>query len=235
MLIKRIVISLFLLMFVPVLAAAEGRYYLNEKIRGYKEAEFVLLTGDDVNFRKAPVDGQVIKCLPHHTLMRVLERQGDWLKVDISGTEGYISGAFVGSGERDYLTSEDFTGAMTNLGVNFDEDKATAELGKPQKEYRDKETKRDIYDYGKVLLGIRHHKVESIEIRDPQFITMRGVSIGDSNGRAIGQYGMPDGVVYADDCTEYEYRFDSELPSRFVIGIDDNNVITKFVMESLDD
>lgn len=235
MLLKRIIISLCMLMLVPVLTSAEGRYYLNEKIKGYKEAEFLLLTGDDVNFRKAPVNGQVIKCLPHHTLMRVLERQGDWLKVDISGTEGYISAAFVGNGARDYLTSEDFTGALADLGVNFDEQKAAAELGSPLREYRDKKTKRDIYDYGKVLLGVRHKKVASIEVRDPQFITMRGVSVGDSNGRAIGQYGMPDGVVYADACTEYEYRLDGDLPCRFVIGVDDNNVINKFIMEVLDD
>lgn len=235
MLLKRIVLSLCLLILFPVLAAAEGKYYLHEKIRGYSQAEFLLLTGDDVNFRKAPVNGQVIKCLPHHTLMRVLERQGDWLKVEISGTEGYISAAYAGRGERDYLTSEDFTGAMADLGTIFDEGKAAAELGEPQKEYRDKKTKRDMYDYGNVLLGIRHKQVMSIEVRDPKFITMRGVSIGDSNGRAIGQYGMPDGIVYSNDCIEYEYRLDGDAPCRFIIGVNRDNVIQKFIMEQLDD
>lgn len=231
---KRIIILLSLLMLLPALASAEGKYYIDEKIKGYKEAEFLLLTGDDVNFRKAPVNGQVIKCLPHHTLMRVLERNGDWLKVDISGTEGYVSAAFAGAGSQDELTSEDFTGALADLGTKFDEQAAEAQLGKPVKVYRDKKTKQDMYDYGKITLGIRHHKVASIEIRDSKFITMRGVSVGDSNGRAIGQYGMPDGVVY-DDCTEYEYRLMDNEPCRFVIGIDSNNVIQKFVMELIDD
>lgn len=235
MLLKRAFISICLLLLLPALASAENRYYLHEKIRGYEEAEFLLLTGDDVNFRKAPVNGQVIKCLPHHTLMRVLERQGEWLKVDIGGTEGYIAAAYAGSGGKDELTGEDFTGALADLGTGFDEKRALAELGKPAKEYRDKKTKRDMYDYGKVRLGIRHNKVVSIEVLDPQFITMRGVSIGDSNGRAIGQYGMPDGVIYTANGMDYEYRLDGDLPCRFVIGFNDSNVINKFIMEALDD
>lgn len=232
---KNFLLALCILLLVPAVAGAENQYYLGEKLKGYKQAEFVLLTGDDVNFRKAPVNGQVIKCLPHHTLMRVIERNGDWLKVDISGTEGYVAANFAGQGSRDQLISDDFTGVMADLGTKFDEARAKTELGKPQREYRDKETKRDMYDYGRVVLGVRHNKVASIEIKDSQFITMRGVSIGDSNGRAIGQYGMPDGVVYAKDCTEYEYRLNGEAPCRFVIGVDSNNAIKKFVMELLDD
>lgn len=232
---RNLLLALCILAMLPASVGAENKYYLDEKLKGYKEAEFLLLTGDDVNFRKAPVNGQVIKCLPHHTLVRVLERQGDWLKVDISGTEGYLSAAFVGAGSQDELTSEDFTGALADLGTKFDEAAANARLGKPVKEYRDKKTKRDMYDYGKITLGIRHNKVASIEIRDTQFITMRGVSIGDSNGRAIGQYGMPDGVVYNHDCTEYEYRLSENEPCRFIIGVDSNNIIKKFVMELLDD
>lgn len=232
---KKIFIVLGLLMLLPALAGAENKYYLGEKLKGYKHAEFVLLTGDDVNFRQAPVDGKVIKCLPHHTLMRVVERNGEWLKVDISGTEGYISAAYAGAGSKDELTSEDFTGALADLGTAFDEKAAEDRLGKPAKKYRDKETKREMYDYGKIIIGIRRHKVESIEIRDAQFITMRGVSVGDSNGRAIGQYGMPDGVVYEADYIGYEYRLMENEPCRFVIGIDNNNIIQKFIMEMLDD
>lgn len=232
---KKFLLTLCILLMAPAMADAENKYYLGDELKGYKQADFALLTGDDVNFRKAPVNGQVIDCLPHHTLMRVLEQQGDWLKVEIGGTEGYVAAAFVGKGCKDTLLPEDFTGAMANLGNKFDEDKAIEDIGKPVREYRDKKTKRDMYDYGKFVIGVRRHKVESIEIKDPQFITMRGVSIGDSNGRAIGQYGMPDGIVYADDCIEYEYRLGGEFASRFVIGVDKNNLVKMFSMEILDD
>lgn len=233
--IKKFLLALCILVMVPAVVGAENKYYLGEKIRGYKQAEFALLTGDDVNFRKAPFNGQVIDCLPHHTLMRILERQGEWLKVEIGGTEGYVAAAYAGNGCKDELVPDDFTGSLANLGNEFDADKAANALGKPVRKYRDKETKRDMYDYGKFVIGVRRHKVESIAIKDPQFITMRGVSIGDSNGRAVGQYGMPDGIVYADDCIEYEYRLGGEAASRFVIGVDKNNLVKMFVMELLDD
>ena len=68
-----------------------------------------------------------------------------------------------------------------------------------------------------------------------QYITMRGVSIGDSAGRAVGQYGLPDAVVYAADNTTYEYFWqdDKEQQLRFALEVDKQSRVTAFILEKL--
>jgi len=50
------------------LAAGQQSYYTGEKIKGYDKGSFVILCGDDVNFRVSAETGRVLKVLPHHSL-----------------------------------------------------------------------------------------------------------------------------------------------------------------------
>ena len=77
--------------------------------------------------------------------------------------------------------------------------------------------------------------MEAIRVVAPKYITMRGVSIGDSDGRAVGQYGLPDAVVYAADYTTYEYFWqdDKEQPLRCSLEIDKQSRVTAFILEKL--
>lgn len=42
----------------------------------------------------------------------------------------------------------------------------------------------------------KKHTITAMEGKTPVFATMRGVSTGDEAARVIGQYGMPNRVVY---------------------------------------
>ena len=77
--------------------------------------------------------------------------------------------------------------------------------------------------------------IRDSRVVDPKYITMRGVSIGDSAGRAVGQYGLPDAVVYAADNTTYEYFWqdDKEQPLRFALEVDKQSRVTAFILEKL--
>ena len=52
--------------------------------------------GKIVNFRKEPsLKAQIIRTVPVGTKVTVLEHGRDWCKVDVDGTEGYISTWFM--------------------------------------------------------------------------------------------------------------------------------------------
>lgn len=101
----------------------------------------------------------------------------------------------------------------------------------------DKKHKQIKYTYEGAVISVARKKqaVEAIRVVDPKYITMRGVSIGDSAGRAVGQYGLPDAVVYAADNTTYEYFWqdDKEQPLRFALEVDKQSRVTAFILEKL--
>ena len=213
--------------------AADGRFYTGERLRSHERGEFVMLDSDDVNLRAAPENGRILTVLSRHALLQVLDKDGQWYKVHVDGIDGYIYGPFTSQCLRDELTDEDFALGSAALNSKFDEEDAANHLGRA-----DKVTKRDgrlYYEYKGLTIGVRrrNHEIEYLEVRDPQIITMRGVSIGDSSARVVGQYGVPGGVIYKDGKTRYEYFFKDEHKDDyyFYVDIDKAGKVAALVLE----
>ena len=218
-------------------ALAAEAYYTDSKIKGYSEGSFVELKGDDVNFRERAKDGKVLKVLPRHALLRVLKKQGEWLQAVSDGVQGFIYEPFTGTAEREELLTDDFSTGYAVLGEKFDEQQAQEKLGKVMKQVIDKKTKASSYTYKYVIIGTRKQKITSIRVFDPKYITMRGVSVGDSAARAVGQYGVPDAVVYGAGITGktiYEYFLPTENKKqrlRFALDVDKDSRVQAIILE----
>lgn len=214
-------------------ALAAESYYTDTKIKGYNKGDFVVLEGDDINFRQSAEQGAVLKVLPRHSLLRAVKQQGDWLEAVSDGTQGYIYAPFTGHAEHEALTTEDFAVGYAVLGQRFDAVQAEAKLGKAEGSATDKKKKRTSYTYKNVVLGVEKQQLVSIRSCDPKYITMRGVSVGDSAGRAVGQYGLPDAVVYADGVTTYEYFLpqDAKQQLRFALEINAASRVQTIILE----
>ena len=218
-------------------ALAAEAYYTDSKIKGYSEGSFVELKGDDVNFRERAKDGKVLKVLPRHSLLRAIKQQGDWLQAESDGMQGYVYAPFTGAGEHEPLTTEDFAVGYAALGEKFDEQQAQEKLGKVMKQVVDKKTKASSYTYKYVIIGTKKQKITSIRVFDPKYITMRGVSVGDSAARAVGQYGVPDAVVYGAGITGktiYEYFLPTENKKqrlRFALDVDKDSRVQAIILE----
>ena len=218
-------------------ALAAESYYTDSKIKGYSEGSFVELKGDDVNFRERAENGAVLKVLPRHSLLRAIKQQGDWLQAESDGMQGYVYAPFTGAGEHEPLTTEDFAAGYAVLGEKFDEQQAQEKLGKVMKQVIDKKTKASSYTYKYVIIGTRKQKITSIRVFDPKYITMRGVSVGDSAARAVGQYGVPDAVVYGAGITGktiYEYFLPTENKKqrlRFALDVDKDSRVQAIILE----
>lgn len=215
-----------------VVLASES-YYTGEKIKGYTKGDFVVLEGDDVNFRQSAERGRVLKVLPRHSLLRAVRQQGDWLEAVSDGVEGYIYAPYTGSAEHEALTTEDFDVGYAALGERFDSAQAEVKLGKAIKVVTDKKKKQSTYTYANVALGVVKQQLTSIKTWDHKYITMRGVSVGDSAGRAVGQYGLPDAVVYGAGMTTYEYFLPQEKKQqlRFALEIDAGSRVQAIILE----
>lgn len=238
-LVKTIGLTLLLAAGMQLCAAAKEQeaFYTGEKIKGYDKGSFVVLEADDINFRSAAEDGNVLKVLPHHSLLRVIRQSGDWLEAESDGVDGFIYAPYTVAGSRDELTQEYFALGYAALGQKFDEQKAEERLGAVKQEKIDKKRKQINYTFEGAVISVARKKqaVDAIRVVDPKYITMRGVSIGDSAGRAVGQYGLPDAVVYAADNTTYEYFWedDKEQPLRFALEVDKQSRVTAFILEKL--
>lgn len=219
------------------LAAGQQAYYTGEKIKGYDKGSFVILRGDDVNFRVSAETGRVLKVLPHHSLLRVLGQDGAWLKADSDGVSGYIYAAYTGTGIKDELTQEDFALGYAVLGTRFDRQQANERLGTLQKETVDKKRRCTDYAYAGAVISVAKKKqlVQSIRVTDSKYITMRGVSVGDSAGRAVGQYGLPDAVVYEVQKTTYEYLWQDAAGQelRFALEVGTDSRVQAIILEAL--
>lgn len=219
------------------LAVGQQAYYTGEKIKGYDKGSFVVLREDDINFRDSAETGKVLKVLPHHSLLRVLRQNGKWLQANSDGVNGYIYAAYTGSGVKDELTQEDFALGYAVLGTRFDRQQADAHLGRLQKEAVDKKRKCTDYAYAGAVISVAKKKqlVQAIRVTDSKYITMRGVSVGDSAGRAVGQYGLPDAVVYDAQTTTYEYLWQDTVGRdlRFALEIGTDSRVQAIVLEAL--
>ena len=218
-------------------ALAAESYYTDSKIKGYSEGSFVELKGDDVNFREHAKDGKVLKVLPRHALLRVLKKQGEWLQAVSDGVQGFIYEPFTGTAEREELLTDDFSTGYAVLGEKFDAKQAEEKLGKLSKRSVDKKTKLTTYSYKNVDIGTVKDKITLLRMCDTAYITMRGVSVGDSAARAVGQYGVPDAVVYGAGITGktiYEYFLPTENEKqqlRFALDIDKDSRVQAIILE----
>lgn len=216
---------------------AKGLYYTDTKIKGYSKGAFVVLEGDDVNFRERAENGAVLKVLPRHSLLRAIKQQGDWLQAESDGTQGYVYAPFTGAGEHEPLTTDDFATGYAVLGEKFDVKQAEEKLGKLSKKTVDKKTKLTTYSYKNVDIGTVKDKITLLRVCDTAYITMRGVSVGDNAARAVGQYGVPDAVVYGAGITGktiYEYFLPTENKKqrlRFALDVDKDSRVQAIILE----
>lgn len=217
------------------MAGDTEKFYCMEKIRGYDKGNFVTLNSDDVNLRQTPENGQVKKVLPRHTLMRVLSKNNDWYKVVADGTEGYVYAPFTEQGYQDNLTSEDFVLGAAELNTVADEKDLQQRLGKIKN--KEKKDGRYYYSFDDIKIGTHKKKknIEYIEVHNPNFITMRGISVGDASYRVVGQYGIPNSVIYKNNDTVYEYYFEDEESDEYYFSVDVNRdgIITGLTLEKL--
>ena len=96
---KTIVAGVLLAFLAQASVFAAERFFIDKKIKGYEQGDFVVVDADEINFRERAVDGKVLKVLPHHSLLRVLKQDGDWLEAESDGVTGFIyepSGMIVG-------------------------------------------------------------------------------------------------------------------------------------------
>lgn len=150
-------------------ASAEDltKFYSTERVSGYKSGEFMILAEDDVNFRSNPaVSNNIISCLPRHSLLRITKDEQPWAEAVWNGHKGYIA--------TEYLTPAEAEPLLNDEDINFGEWKLD-----------------DVFVPENAALG----KLLK-EGKSPLFATMRGVSNGDEAARVVGQYGMPNRVVY---------------------------------------
>ncbi len=101
----------------------------------------------------------------------------------------------------------------------------------------DKKRKCTDYAYAGAVISVAKKKqlVQSIKVTDSSYITMRGVSVGDSAGRAVGQYGLPDAVVYDAHKTTYEYLWQDAAGQsmRFALDIGTDSRVQAVILEAL--
>lgn len=218
-------------------AADTDSYYTNKKIKGYEKADFLVLNDDDINFRAEPRNGKVLKVLPHHSLLRILDKKDNWLKADADGMIGYLYAPFTVEGQKESLTEEDFIVSYAVFGERFNEQHASEILGNLQSSNIDKKHKLINYKYNGAVIGVDKRKktLTSITVSDAKFITMRGISVGDNAGRAVGQYGLPDGVIYNADSVVYEYYWQNkdEKPMLFSVMVNEQSKIKEITLKKL--
>lgn len=236
---KKSIIAILMLIMIPALANADSNdsYYTKEKIKGYTKANFVVLSGDDVNFRTAAKTGSVLKVLTHHSLLRVLEYHQDWLKADSDGTVGYVYAPFTAQGKQEELIADDFIVNYAVFGERFNEKLATEKLGTLKDKLFEKKKKLINYVYDGIILGVdkRKNTLLSITVNSAKYITMRGISVGDNAGRLVGQYGIPHGVVYEADNVIYEYYWqcDKKKQMQFFVTVDKQSKIKTITLKAL--
>ena len=123
------------------------------------------------------------------------------------------------------------------LGEKFDVKQAEEKLGKLSKKTVDKKTKLTTYSYKNVDIGTVKDKITLLRVCDTAYITMRGVSVGDNAARAVGQYGVPDAVVYGAGVTGktiYEYFLPTENKKqrlRFALDVDKDSRVQAIILE----
>ncbi len=219
MFLKRITVALAMALLLVLNATAFAEeFYMGTEIPGYKKGNFALLTGDDVNFRKAP-EGEILRTLPRHSLFKVLGESGKWLKVDWYGEEGFVLKEFTNiNPPTETLVAEDEIVGDVHVNSVFDFTGIKEELG----DKFEKTTKRNITTYTfekvRVLVDEKTKKLISIESTLDTLYTMRGVGVGDLAPRVLGQYGMPARITYPKDPTKesfiYGYNFGGQEKSK---------------------
>ncbi len=192
------------------------KYSCSRDLHGYEQGDFVVLKGDCVNLRQSPVDGRVLEEMPRHTLLRVVSQKEDWLQVVVDGKQGYVYGPLTGQLANGELTSEDFAFVGAPLDVAYD-DLATS-LGKG--DYKKKSHGIRYYEYGKQLLvGVEDDKICSLETVKQDYFLVRGVGVGDTSARLVGQYGKPSAVIYESEKVVYEYFLEKSRHEQYSLDV----------------
>lgn len=217
-------------------------YYTTEKFSGYKKGEFTVLMDDDVNFRSGPsTTAAVLACLPRHSLFRIVgEQEGDWQKVEWAGKTGYVFAAFLKKSEAEGLIEEDNSLGDWQIGQPLGLD-TFATMGGITR--TSKEGNLQVYSYPGLEVKVKRNskKIEALSTTSPIIYTMRGVGVGDSEARVVGQYGIPSRVVYLghggvvagdEDIMIYSYDFlkESNFEGRIDFYINANGDVSKVVL-----
>lgn len=215
-----------------------AKYACRNSSYGGKEAQFVMLVEDDVNFREQPETGKVLREYDNHTLFRVIKERGKWLEVESTYGRGFVFKAKTGALQEEELLEEDFELPFAKLNGVYDEAAMLEKLGK----LTDKQQplKKTYATFGMLELEIdTKGYITKIVSKDKQLATMRGLAVGDSENRLVGQYGAPATVEYGINSNLYTYYFRPNELYLFsmIFDIDNDNhiqSITWSVMEKPD-
>lgn len=172
-----------------------AKYACQDKNWGGKDAKFVMLTEDDVNFREKPEDGRVIRTFDNHTLFRVIKENGKWLLVESATGRGFVFAAKTGEPQKEELLIEDFDLKFVDLNAPYDPQELEPFLGTHLSKVEDKGRLTIDYKNLQLVVDAKGYIVE-MTTKDPQLTTMRGVGVGDLENRLAGQYGAPATVEY---------------------------------------
>lgn len=228
------VLAIMWLSVLPQISEA-AKYACRDSSYGGKEAKFVMLIEDEVNFREQPETGRVIKEYDNHTLFRVIKEKGEWLEVESTYGRGFIFKAKTGALQEEELLEEDFELPFAKLNDVYDEANLIEKLGK----LTDKQQplKKLYATFGMVELEVdTKGYITRIVSKDKQLITMRGLTVGDSENRLVGQYGAPATVEYGVNSNVYTYYFRPNELYLFsmIFDIDNDNHIQSITWSVMD-
>lgn len=183
-----------------------AEYSCQEKLDKLPKGEFKMLCSDEVNLRNAPETGAVLKCMDYRTLLRVIKQKGKWVQVETPYGQGFVFGEFVGEANREPLYEEDFALPGASLGDVVEYNKAGLPWGSPAESNAVKKLLYLDYEKAQVIVERKSNRLLSVEIRAGEFY-VRGLGIGDKEGKLIGQFGLPHVVNYLPQSTVYSYLF----------------------------
>ena len=209
------ILAVLLLQLLPFRAEAV-KYACGDNVTTGKKAEFVIIKEDEINFRNAPEDGEILCSLDQHTLLRVIKEKDRWLLVEGTAGVGYVFAGKTCPIQKDEMVVEDFALSFSDLNAPYDEESMEGFLGQPVESSTVKN--KQYVDYEKLQLVIdKKGYLTDIISRDPQLVTMRGIAVGDAEHKVVGQYGAPALVEYSAESTVYTYTY--RLTPKYLFGM----------------
>lgn len=201
-----------------------AKYACQETEWGGKNAKFVMLKEDEVNFREQPENGKILRSFDNHTLLRVIREKGKWLWVETPFGTGYVFTAKTGPVQEEELIIEDFDLKFVDLNAPYFENEIEQILGRHLSKQEEKGRLTVNYEKMRLVVDKKGYIVEMYTEHD-SFNTMRGVGVGDPEYRLVGQYGAPATVEYGDTESLYTYycRLNQNYLYSMSFAIDRNN------------
>lgn len=123
------------------------------------------ISGSSVNFREeANTSGKVISKLSRNTEVKVLSEENGWSKIEVNGTEGYVSSSYIADKKIETTSRSSVNRTATTTKTNTETTKKETETEKKEdtkketntKSSNSKATGAEIVSYAKKYLGSRY-------------------------------------------------------------------------------